>query len=89
MISHQALSRHLKTCLELAYQQVVLGEAAEVSVEDINLSLFLQKRVQDVDGSPMLNLDGLTADDKSAVVNKDGISYLKLDILKDVQEKLA
>jgi len=61
----------------------------DVSAEDANHSLFLLNWVQDVDGSPMLNMDGLEADNQSAVIVKGGVSYLNLNILKKIQEKLA
>jgi hypothetical protein len=82
-IKYQAFLKHLKSALELSYRVAVCGEPAEVAIEDVNLSLFLEHHIQDIGGCPMLIMDGLEVNDKSALVVEGGVSYLRLDVLKE------
>lgn len=81
-INRLGLIRRLASALTLSYRITVLKQLEDISAEDCNLSTFLNTRIKDVDGLPMMSLEGLEVDEKDVVVQKDGLDYLKLDLLK-------
>jgi hypothetical protein len=80
-INHHTLAEHLASALVLSYKLTMGGSDQGVSVEDCNLSEFLERHVKDINGWPMMVLDGLDVGGDTPVVTVEGVSYIRLDVL--------